>query len=293
MSEHMILVTGATGKTGRGVVDLLRDRGVECRAASRQAEVRFDWDDDGTWPAAIEGVEAVYMVLTDLGTAEGTGKAVRFARMVAAAGGARIVLVATPDDGTDFSDEVRATERSITAAGLRLTSLRLRWLHQNFSEDFLRPAVMAGALRLPAGDGREAFVDADDVAAVAVEILTDPRHDKGAYDLTGPRSIGFSDVADTLTRAIGREIRYVPITPDEFVSEQISSGTPAEWASVSCGLYQDIASGKLDMISSDVEAVLGRPPRDFADFAESAARHGAWRASPNDVSSTDRQGDPE
>lgn len=280
MNQGIILVTGATGKTGCRVIDLLRERGVPCRAASRRADVRFDWEDASTWSAAAEGVEAVYLVLPDLGTPEATDRAARFARLLAESGSPRVVMVATPDDGTEFSIAVRATERAITAAGLRLTSLRLRWFHQNFSEDFLMPAVMSGTLRLPAGDGREAFVDADDIAAVAVAVLTDERHADSAYDLTGPRSMDFAEVADELTRAIGRDVSYVAVTPEQFVAEQSSHGTPIEWASLLCSLYQDIASGKLDAVSGDVEAVLGRPPRDFSAYAEDAARSGAWRVPP-------------
>ncbi|WP_076591327.1 Rossmann-fold NAD(P)-binding domain-containing protein [Herminiimonas arsenitoxidans] len=70
---------------------------------------------------------------------------------------------------------MRAAEQHIVNAGLNLVSLRLRWLFQNFSEDFLLPAVLSGELRIPAGSGKEAFVDADDIADVAVAVLTDDR----------------------------------------------------------------------------------------------------------------------
>ncbi|MEG3123370.1 hypothetical protein [Sphingomonas sp. GB1N7] len=200
----------------------------------------------------------------------------RFARLVAARGDANVVLVSTPDDGTEFSREVRLTESKIVKAGLGLTSLRLRWFYQNFSEDFLKPAVLAGELRLPAEDGLEAFVDADDIAEVAAAVLTDATHDAANYDLTGPRLMGFADVARDLSKAIGRDIRYDAVTPATYVAEQLAAGVPMEWASLSCELYGQIASRKLETTADDIARVLGRPPRDFTEFAFEAASRGAW-----------------
>ncbi|GKS86933.1 NmrA/HSCARG family protein [Acidovorax sp. SUPP1855] len=278
MSPSPLLVIGATGKTGRRVTAQLQQRGLAVRAVSRKSEVPFDWDDATTWRRAVEGVRAVYVVHAGLGTTEASDQVGEFAKVAAAAGVTKAVLASTPDDGSAFSQSMRAAERHILDAGLGLTSLRLRWFFQNFSEDFLLPSVLSGELRLPAGDGKEAFVDAQDIAEVAAAALTDDRHNGKCYDLTGPRTLSFAEVAREISRGAGHPVSYVAVEPDVFVAEQIAMGVPAQWADTFSHLYQDIAQEKLDLVSNDIEAVLGKPPRDFADFVASVAQDGTWRA---------------
>ena len=276
MPHNTILVTGASGKTGSRVATLLQQRGVEVRAVSRKSVLPFDWDDRSTWNDALRGSKAVYLVHPGLGMAE-VGEQLRdFAQAAATAGVEKAVLAATPDDGSDFSQAMRAAEESIKDAGLSLTSLRLRWFFQNFSEDFLLQPVLSGQLRLPAGAGKEAFVDADDIAEVAVAALMDKRHNDRSYDLTGPSLLSFADIADEIQRGAGHDVQYVAVDPDTFVAEQLALGMPADWAYTLSALYQDISNGKLDTISGDVEAVLGKPARDFPAFVSAMARTGTW-----------------
>ncbi|MPQ57081.1 NmrA family NAD(P)-binding protein [Duganella sp. FT27W] len=277
MSSSPILVTGATGKTGRRVAAVLAQRGFPVRAVSRNSTIRLDWDDASTWPAALQGVRAVYIVHPGLGGDGAAAQVEQFVRAAAAAGVEKAVLASTPDDGSDFSRSMRAAESHIVAAGLQLTSLRLRWFFQNFSEDFLLQPVLSGELRLPAGDGKEAFVDADDIAEVAVAALTDARHNGRRYDLTGPRLLSFADVAREITDGAGHPLTYVPVDSDTYVAEQLAQQVPQEWARAFAALYQDIASGKLAQVSADVEAVLGKPARDFSGFVSNTARGGAWK----------------
>ncbi len=276
MSNRLILVTGATGKTGRRVASGLHERGFAVRAVSRTSQVPFDWSDVSTWGDALGGVRSVYIVHPGLGS-DGAAEQVRaFAEAAATAGVARAVLASTPDDGSPFSRSMRAAERGIVDAGLQLTSLRLRWFHQNFSEDFLLPPVLAGELRLPAGTGREAFVDADDIAEVAIAALTDDRHAGAFYEVTGPRLLRFAEIAEAISRGTGHSVRYVPVDPEVFVAEQIALGVPADWAYGLCAIYQDIAHGKLETVSGDVEAVLGKPARDFSAYVARMAADGVW-----------------
>ncbi|PPG37454.1 NmrA family NAD(P)-binding protein [Pseudoclavibacter sp. RFBA6] len=276
MSNGTILVTGGTGKTGRRVAELLRERGQDVRAVSRNSEIRFDWDDDSTWPDAVKDVAAVYIVTTSLHDPSVADQFRAFGELVVASGATRAVLVSVPDDGHAAFRLAQAAEAELTKAGLGLAVLRLRWFNQNFSEDFLAPFVDAGDLRLPAGHGAEAFVDADDIAEVAALALTDDSHAGRTYELTGPRLLTFADVAQELSAATGRTITYTPLEVDAYVAEQIGYGVPEEWARLSATLYANIAAGALQTVSSDIADVLGRPARDFRDFAASAVRDGAW-----------------
>lgn len=232
------------------------------RAASRSSATRFDWMDRGSWAAALRGVSAVYLVAPDFDS-----PIAELIEQAKAAGVRRAVLLSIPGVDGGLGD-----------TGLEWTVLQPRWFFQNFSEDFLRDAVLRGELRLPAGDGRDAFIDAEDIAEVAVAALTEDGHSGRQYELSGPRLMTFADTAEELSKATGRDIRYVPLTRDTYVDEQRAYGVSEEWVQLSADLYESIGSGDLDSITTDVRRALGRFPRDFSEYAKEAAAHGAWDA---------------
>ncbi|MEV0999944.1 NAD(P)H-binding protein [Nonomuraea sp. NPDC050202] len=280
MSDETILVTGATGKTGRRVAQQLQDKAVLVRAASRSSQVRFDWADHATWAPALRDVTGMYLVAPDLGSSQAAENIAAFARRAAEAGVRRAVLVSFPHTGAPGLDlgHVAAAEQALGTAGLAATVLRPRWFFQNFSEDFLRDAVRSGDVRLPAGQGKEAFVDAEDIAAVAVTALTEDGHAGQSYELSGPRLMSFADAVADIAHATGHDIRYTALSAETYATEQRAHGVPEEWVQLTIGLYADVRSGSLNTLTGDVEKVLGRPPRDFTDYARTAAAQGAWTA---------------
>lgn len=278
MSTDIILVTGATGKTGRRVAKLLEEAGHSVRAVSRKSDIPFDWHDERTWNGALEGTKSIYVVHPELGSPHAALQVCEFAKFAAKLGATKAILVSTPEDSSEFSRSMRDAEHGIIDAGLSLTSLRLRWFNQNFSEDFLLDPVISRELRMPAGLGKEAFVDADDIAEVAATVLTEASHNGRYYELTGPRLLSFADIAEEISALTEQPIRYVPLTPDAYVSEQIAVGVPEEWARSFSDLYQDIANHKLESVSGDIERVLGKPARDFRDYAAKIAASGVWTA---------------
>jgi uncharacterized protein YbjT (DUF2867 family) len=277
MSDETILVTGATGKTGRRVVRLLQERGVVVRAASRSGTPSFDWTDRATWEPALRGVTAMYLVHPGLGTPQAAEAVAAFARQAAAAGARHAVLLSTPSDAWGPAQEpVLAAERALEHSGLEWTVLRVRWFFQNFSEDFLYDPVLSGEVRLPAGDGKEAFNDAEDIAEVAVAALTEAGHAGWHYELSGPRLLSFQEAVEEIAGATGRGVRYVPLTPEAYAKEQRAQGVPEEWVQLSIGLYEQVRSGGLAALGDGVQRSLGRSPRDFSQYAKSTAAAGAW-----------------
>lgn len=277
MDSETILVTGGTGKTGRRVVRLLNERGVVARAASRSGEVPFDWADRATWEPALRGVAGMYLVLPDFGSPQAAEDIAAFTEQAVKAGVRRAVLLSAPLDAWGPAQEhVLAAERALEHAGLEWTVLRVRWFFQNFSEDFLLDPVLSGEVRLPAGDGKEAFVDAEDIAEVAVAALTEDGHAGCHYEVSGPRLMTFGEAVEEIARATGRDLRYVPLTPEAYADEQRAQGVPEEWVGPSVGMYEYIRSGGLATLGDGIQRALGRPPRDFSDYAKAAAAQGAW-----------------
>jgi uncharacterized protein YbjT (DUF2867 family) len=147
---------------------------------------------------------------------------------------------------------------------------------QNFSEHFLLDPVLDGLIALPAGEVAEPFLDLDDLADVAAAALTQSGHDGRVYDLTGPRLLTFADTAAEISAATGREVRYLPITSEEYAAAAAEAGIPAEEIEPLTDLFVRVLDGHNAHLSGDVERILGRPARDFTDYAKTTAAAGAW-----------------
>ncbi len=123
---------------------------------------------------------------------------------------------------------------------------------------------------------REPFVDAEDIADVVAAALTDPRHIGQCYETTGPRALTFAEAVDEIAAATGRPLRYTQVTPHEFGAGLAAAGVPADIAALLDELFTVVLDGRNEAIAHGVEAALGRPPRDFADYARAAAAAGAF-----------------
>lgn len=266
------LVLGATGKTGRRVAARLAALGRPVRIGSRSSTPSFDWDDDTTWRTALQGVGAAYVTyypdLAFPGAADAIGS---FARMAVDRGVERLVLLS----GRGEEAAVRS-EHAVQESGADWTILRASWFAQNFSEHFLLDPVLDGVIALPAGDVAEPFIDVDDIADVAVAALTGDEHRAMTYELTGPRLLTFADAAAVLSQATGRDIHYVPVTADEYVAAAIEHGVPANEVGPLTDVFTRVLDGRNAHLTHDVERVLGRPGRDFVDYAQATAATGVW-----------------
>lgn len=265
------LVLGATGKTGRRVVDRLIAAGHSVQAASRSGETRFDWNDQSTWATALTGVDSVYITyypdLAFPGAADTVGE---FADLAVERGVRRLVLLSGRGE-----EGARQAEDLVRDSGADWTVVRCAFFNQNFSETFDEP-VRHGILAMPGGETPEPFLDAEDIADVVFAALTDHRHIGQLYELTGPRLLTLSEAASELSAAIGREVRYIPVTPDDYATELVRDGLPREEAQPLADLIAEVLDGRNSYLTDGVQRALGRPPRDFADYAREAAASGVW-----------------
>ncbi|TYB69811.1 NAD(P)H-binding protein [Nonomuraea sp. PA05] len=268
----MILVLGGTGKTGRRVADRLTSLGLPVRVGSRSAAPAFDWQDRGTWQAALDGVTAVYLsYYPDLAFPGAHDDIKAFTELAVRSGVRKLVLLSGRGE-----PEAEASERTVRESGVDWTILRCSWFMQNFTEDFLLGAVLDGVIALPAADVPEPFLDVEDIADVAVAALTEEGHAGRLYELTGPRLLTFADVAEELTEITGRRIAFVRVTAEEYMAAAVRHGVPREAAEGLGHLFTDILDGRNASVTDGVRDALGRPARDFADFARSNVQ--AWKS---------------
>ena len=176
-------------------------------------------------------------------------------------------------------EEAERAEQAVADSGAELTIMRATWFAQNFSEDYWREAVVSGEVALPAGDAPEPFVDADDIADVAVAALTDDRHVGELYELTGPRLLTFAEAVNEIAEATGREIRYVPVSIEEYAAAAAAQGVPGEVIELLSYLFAEVLDGRNAHLVDGVQRALGREPRDFGDYARATAASGVWDAS--------------
>jgi uncharacterized protein YbjT (DUF2867 family) len=274
--EKPILVLGATGKTGRRVVERLRARGVPTRVGSRSGSPPFDWEIRSTWEPALEGVSAVYLTYYPDLAMPGAVEATRaFAEVAVRKGVKRMALLSGRGE-----PEAERAEGAVRDTGAELTILRSTWFMQNFSEDYMLDHVLSGEIRLPGGDVPTPFLDIDDVADIAVEALTDDRHVGELYELTGTRSLTFAEVAAEIGAAAGRQIRYVPVSLEEHAAEAAAHGAAPEIVELLTYLFGEVVDGRNADTTDGVKQALGREAGDFADYARRTAATGLWNAVP-------------
>ena len=268
----LILVVGATGKTGRRVAEGLMRLGHAVRLASRNAAASFDWDKPAGWAAVLTGVSAVYLTFApDLAVPGATEAITAFVGMAKTAGVGRIVLLSGRGE-----DEAQAAERIVQASGMDWTIVRASWFNQNFTEGEFVHMVQAGEIALPAGDALEPFVDANDIAEVAIAALTQAGHAGEVYDVTGPRLMSFAAAAAEISAATGRAVRFVDIPHEAFIDALVQSGAPEGMVWLLDYLFATVLDGRNARLGDGVERALGRKPVDFLDFAHDAAGSGAW-----------------
>jgi uncharacterized protein YbjT (DUF2867 family) len=273
-TQGPILVVGATGKTGRRVVDRLRSRGVTVRAGSRSGDTRFDWDEPESWAPALQGASAAYITYYPDLAVPGAGEAIEaFCERALDAGVDRLVLLSGRNE-----EEAQRCEQIVQKTGDRWTLVRASWFCQNFSEGAFVDLVRSGEVALPAGEVREPFIDADDIADVVAAALTEDGHEGQLYEVTGPRLLTFAEAIDEIGRAARRPLRYVQVPIDAFASAMRDAGESDDDVAFLEYLFGEVFDGRSAHLTDGVQRALGRPPRDFGDFVTTAAATGVWAA---------------
>ncbi len=269
-----VLVLGATGKTGRRIVANLKDKGIRVRRGSRSSVPSFDWNNESTWDDCLDGVEAAYInYAPDLAMPGATDAIRSFVEKARQQGVKRLVLLSGRGE-----EEAQACERIVQEGGTEWTIVRSSWFNQNFSEGAFVEMVQAGRIVLPDVDTPEPFVDLDDVAEVATVALTEPGHAGEIYEVTGPRLLTLVDIATEMSKATGRTIAYTPVPHEAFVEGVVQSGAPKDVVWMLDYLFATVLDGRNASTCDGVQRALGRPPKDFAEYARETAATDAWRA---------------
>lgn len=275
------LVLGGTGTTGRRVATRLRELGRPVRIGSRAGRPPFDWEDRTTWESVLAGAHAVYIAYAPDLAVEGAGDTVADLTGAAVRAGARRVVLLSGRGEPGAQAAELLVQDAAAAGGAECTVVRASWFTQNFSEGYLRDGVLAGELVLPVGGIREPFVDADDIADVAVAALTDGGHGGDlvrVHEVTGPEALTFDEVVDHIAAATGRPLRLRKVSLADHARMLLGYGVPADTVELLTFLFGEVLDGRNTAVEDGIPAVLGRPARSLPDVVRAAAAAGAWTA---------------
>ena len=277
MTQQSILVVGPHGKTGSRVASRLAAVNVHVRGASRSTSPPFDWSDPSNWPELLEGMDAAYLTYhPDLSVPQAEGHIRRFCELARQADVKHVVLLS----GRGEEGAARA-EQVLRASGLRWNVIQASWFAQNYSENFMLDAVLNGAFVVPAGAAREPFIDADDIADVAVAALLEPALHNRLFEVTGPRAMTFVECMNEISKVAGYpvEVREVPM--EEYVADLRRQGLPEDFVVLLQDLFSDLFDGRNAHTVDGVREALGRPATDFSEYARKAAATGVWAREEN------------
>lgn len=272
MKPSPVLIIGKNGKTGARVNQRLQSLGYTTRAVSRSTGPAFDWEQPATWRSAIAGTRAAYVTYQpDLAVPGAEATLSEFIRIAADAGLEHIVLLS----GRGESGAERA-EQLVINSGLSWNVIRASWFMQNFSESFMLDGILAGELVLPAGDTVEPFIDADDIAEVAVAALTEAAHRNRLFEVTGPRALSFAECVQEIAIAIGRPLKYTRVPVDDYINALQEQGVPEAMQWLLHELFTVVFDGRNSQVMPGVEQALGRPATDFSRYLQKTIASGIW-----------------
>jgi uncharacterized protein YbjT (DUF2867 family) len=272
MKEQKILVLGGKGKTGSRVAQRLTNLGKIIRIGSRNENPAFDWENSQTWANVLEGMDSVYITFQpDLAVPSTPEIIQQFTSLAVKMGIQKMVLLSGRGE-----KEAQVCERIVMNAGIHWTIVRANWFNQNFSESAFLEPVLAGYVALPRAEALEPFVDANDIADVVVESLLDDKHMGQIYELTGPRLLTFEQATAEISKATGRDIVFQAITMDEYITMLREYQIPEDYLWLVNYLFTEVLDGRNASVTHDIEKVLGRKAKDFAEYAKETASTGIW-----------------
>lgn len=275
MHSQPILIIGKNGKTGARVQQRLMDLGYATRAVSRTSSPSFDWQDKSTWRSAMQGTRTAYVTFQpDLAIPSAEQTLIDFLDLARDVGLQHIVLLSGRGE-----DGAQRAEQALQRSGLAWNVIRASWFAQNFSESFMLDGILSGELALPVGEVLEPFIDADDIADVAIATITKAELRNTLFEVTGPRAITFEQCVQAISDAIGYPVKYTPVPIDAFIRELREQNAPEDVQWLMRELFTVVLDGRNSQVMNGVEEALGRPATDFQTFIQKAIASGVWQPS--------------
>ncbi len=280
-------IIGASGKTGARINQALRAAGIMTRPLSRQADIPFDWADRSGWPQALAGLDSLYITYAPDLAVPAAEDDIRHLTELARTSGIRhlVLLSGRGEEGA------QRAEAQVRNSGLNWNIVRASWFMQNFSESFMLDGVLARQVVLPEVSVTEPFIDVDDIAAVAVAVLTRPELSQQVLEVTGPELLSFAQCVETISDAVGEPVAYIPVPLEAYLAGMAEQGAPEDMLWLMNELFSEVLDGRNEQTTNTVADILGRPATSFREYAEKTARRGVWSTKKSTNENESEKGD--
>jgi len=274
--EDKILLTGITGNVGSAVVTYLKSQNINFIAGARNIEkskqqdesieyVYFDFEVADTYETVLQGVKKVFLVrppqLTDV-----KGIFIPFIQNCKEAGVEQIVFLSLLGAEKNPFPPHHKIEKAILASGIPYTFIRPSFFMQNLSTTHAKDIKEGNDLFIPSGKAKISFIDTRDIGEIIGRSLSEKGHENKAYSITGSEAITYFQVADTMTRILGRKVTYSNPSLLKFRKDMIARGVKKEFATVMMVLYFTTKLGMANHVTDTAEIILNRKPKTIEEF---------------------------
>lgn len=276
-----IFVAGAAGNIGTALLAELGTKGADLVAGVHSPDKAktlgelgvtartFDYADQASMEQAMAGCDKLFLVLPLM---EGMTRFGHLAVEAAKAAGIEYIVrssgyAASSDAHWRLGREHGMVDQFVEDSGIPFTVLRPNTFMQNFSTAMV-PMIKSGVIALPEEDASVSYTDVRDIAACAARLFEDNTdHENKFYALTGPEGLTLHQVAETISRASGREVRYTPVEEEAYVAALTGMGVPEWTVNMLVSLTRVVKLGMAGNVTKAVEYLTDQPARTFEDFA--------------------------
>ena len=274
--DDKILLTGISGNVGSAVVDYLKSVNISFLAGVRNIDksmqqdnsieyIPFDFEDAKTYETALRGVKKVFLVrppqLTDV-----NGIFKPFIQKCKEAGVEQIVFLSLLGAEKNPFPPHHKIEKAILESKIPYTFIRPSFFMQNLSTTHSEDIKLRDDLFIPSGKAKISFIDTRDIGEIIGRTLIENGHGNKAYTITGPEAITYFQVADSMTKILGRKITYSNPPLIKFRKEMIARGIKKEFATIMMILYLTTKLGMANHVTNTAEVLLKRKPRTIEMF---------------------------
>ena len=287
----MICVTGAGGTVSSDLIKQLESANAPFRAAhfsNEKAEaarargidaVIIDYNRPEMLRAAFQGCDKLFLLGPNaLNQSELEQNAVEAAKAVGVQHIVKQSVLGADEEAFSLALVHRPVEKAIESSGLTWTFLRPNSFMQNVVTYMGETIKAEAAFYSASGEAKISHVDVRDIAAVAVKALTEPTHAGKAYTLTGPEALTYDELANELSKVLGRPISHISLSPSDLKQGMLAEGMPEEIADRMLDLERYYREDQASRITNDINQVTGREPRQFAEFVRETTATGVWDA---------------
>lgn len=272
MKTKAIGIIGASGKTVARVMKKLSEQGLSPRPLSRSSSIQFDWDDKSGWANALDGLDLLYVsYYPDLAVPKATSDISHLVELAKAQNIKKIVLLSGRGE-----DGAQRAEQILQNSNIEWNIIRASWFMQNFSESFMLEGIQAGELVLPTPKAKEPFIDVEDIADIAVEVLTREDLNNQLFEVTGPQLLSFRECIAAINDQVVEDREFNTVDLAGYLKQAASNGLEPDFAWLINELFSNVLDGRNAYTTDTVERILGRPARCFRDYLNVTVRSRVW-----------------